>query len=140
MTKRAAIYARVSSDAQRGNFSIPSQVAECQRYIDSCGYSIVGDRFVDPETGRDTGKGNGSIPAYVDDFTSRELSRPGLNSVLDYLESYGFDVMVVYAIDRLARDPYIRETLERELFGLGAKVEYVSVSYTHLTLPTILLV
>ena len=129
MTKRAVIYARVSTDLQRDNYSIPSQVAECQRYIDSCGHSIVGDRFVDPETGRDTGKGNGSIPAYVDDFTSREVSRPGLNAVLDYLESYGFDVMVVYAIDRLARDPYIRETLERELFGLGAKVEYVSGNY-----------
>ncbi len=74
MSKRAAIYARVSTDMQRDNFSIPSQVADCIRYAHKQGYPIVGDLYVDPETGLDSHSGNGAIPAYVDDYTSRELS------------------------------------------------------------------
>lgn len=41
----------------------------------------------------------------------------------------GFDVLVVHALDRMARDPYIRQTLERELLAHGAKVEYVLGNY-----------
>lgn len=45
------------------------------------------------------------------------------------MESKGFDVVVVHSIDRLARDPYIRQTLERELGALGAVVEYATGNY-----------
>lgn len=129
MSKRAVLYARVSTDIQRDNYSTPSQIAEGIQYSQENVYTIVGNRFVDPENGLDTVRGNGAVPAYVDDFTSRELSRPGLNAALDFLETYGFDVLVIHSIDRLARDPYIRETLEREFEALGAKVEYVLGNY-----------
>lgn len=129
MSKRAAIYARVSTDMQRDNYSIPSQIAECVILARSHNYSIVGDRFVDPETGLDTISGNGALPAFVDDFSSREINRPGFNAVLDYLEQVGFDVLIVHAIDRLARDPYIRQTLEREVQNRGAKIEYAIGNY-----------
>ena len=128
-TERAAIYARVSTDDQRGNYSIPTQVAECQDYAKEQGYTVVADRFVDPQSGRDTVGGNGAAPAYVDDYSSRELSRPSLDAVYGFLESAGFDVLIVHAIDRLARDPYIRTTIEREISGLGARVEYVLGNY-----------
>ena len=97
--KRAIIYARVSTDDQRGNYSIPTQVDECVRYVNQKGYSLVGDCYIDPSTGRDVKTADG-IRAYVDDYSSRELSRPGLDASLDYLEIVGFDVVVDHALDR----------------------------------------
>jgi len=96
----------------------------------ACNYSLVGSQFVDSNTGRDVVPEHpGAIPAYVDDFTSRELSRPSLDAALQFLETHGFDVMVVHALDRLARDPYIRQTLEREFNKRGARVEFVLGGY-----------
>ena len=119
--KRAAIYGRVSTDDQRNNFSIPTQLAACLKLIEEKGYTLVGNLYVDPETGMDANNGNG-IPAFVDDHSSRELSRPALDMALTYLETDGFDVLLVHALDRLARDPYIRQTLEIEFDKRGAHV------------------
>jgi site-specific DNA recombinase len=124
--ERAIIYARVSTDTQRDNFSIPSQVSECQKYILKCGYALVGDLYVNTETGRDAAVGT---PAFVDDLSSRELVRPGLDAAITYLETIGFDVVIVHALDRLARDPYVRQTLEREFIRRGARVEYALGNY-----------
>lgn len=130
MSRRAVIYARVSTDMQRDNFSIPSQIAECLKYADRKKYSLVGNQFVDPQTGKDVAPDYpNALPAYVDDYTSRELSRPSLDATLLYLEAFGFDVLIVHALDRLARDPYIRQTLEREFNKRGARVEYVLGAY-----------
>jgi len=130
MSKRAVIYARVSTDMQRENFSIPTQIAECINYANMRNYTILGEQFVDSVTGKDVAAGHpDAIPAYVDDYTSRELSRPSLDASLAYLENYGFDVLIVHAIDRLARDPYIRQTLEREFNSRGARVEFVLGDY-----------
>lgn len=131
MSKRAAIYARVSTDEQRDNYSIPSQVKECLKYIEEKGYTLVGDQFVDPITGQDSPAGNGAIKAYVDDYTSMELDRPQLTKALVYLQTAGYDVLVVHALDRLARDPYIRQTIERQFKELddGFRVEYALGRY-----------
>ena len=126
MNKRAIIYARVSTDDQRNNYSIPSQVAEIKKYIEAKGYALVGNRFVDPDTGQDAVSGT---PAYVDDFSSRELSRPALDAAYEYLELYGYDVVVVYSIDRLDRDPYKLRTHEYGFIKGGASVEYVKGDY-----------
>ncbi len=128
--KRAAIYCRVSTDKQRDNYSIPSQLAECVKYANKMGYSIVGNRFVDPETGRDCTPGNGAIPAFVDDYSSLELYRPGLDAAYDYLEKQGFDVVIVYSIDRLDRDPYKLRVHEYGFYKHKAIVEYVKGEYT----------
>src|SRR5712692_10006710 len=61
MSKRAAIYARVSTDDQRGNYSVPTQIADCLKYIQGRGYKLVGDRFVDPESGRDAQRKKGAM-------------------------------------------------------------------------------
>lgn len=130
MSKRAAIYARVSTDMQRDNFSIPSQVAECMKYVESKRYILVGNQYVDLENGRDVAPETpNSIPVFVDDYTSRELSRPSLDAAIYFLEHIGYDVLIVHALDRLARDPYIRQTLEREFNKRGARVEYVLGAY-----------
>jgi site-specific DNA recombinase len=129
MTKRAAIYARVSTDIQRENYSIPTQVSDMVKHANIEGYSLVGNQFVDPVTGKDTTRKEGAVPAFVDDYTSTELSRPSLDAALLFLETTGFDVLIVHAIDRLARDPYFRQTIEREFMARGAKVEYVLGNY-----------
>lgn len=126
MAKRAVIYARVSTDDQRNNYSIPSQISECLKYLEGRGYALVGNMFVDPDSGRDAAQG---IAAFVDDYSSRELNRPGLDAALSFLEEYGYDVIVIHALDRLARDPYIRQTLEREIEARGARVEYALGNY-----------
>ena len=123
---RAAMYPRVSTDLQRGNYSIPSQIQSMLNYARERGYTIVGDYFVNPDDGRDAESG---LPAFVDDFTSTELNRPGFNACIKFLEKYGFDVLLVHAIDRLARDPFHRQVLEREINTRGARVEYVLGNY-----------
>jgi len=125
--KRAIIYARVSTDDQRNNYSIPSQIMECVKYAESHGYSLVGNRFVDPDTGQDASTGT---PAFVDDFSSREMNRPGLDAAYDYLKNYGFDVVIVYSIDRLDRDPYKLRTHEYGFISGKAIVEYVKGDYS----------
>jgi site-specific DNA recombinase len=129
MTKRAVLYARVSTDDQRDNFSISTQIAECLEFMKFKDYSLVGDRYIDKNNGMDAVKGNGAIPAYVDDYSSKELFRPGLDAAFNYLETYGYDLVIVHHLDRLARDPYIRQTLELEFNSKGAKVEYVLGNY-----------
>jgi site-specific DNA recombinase len=129
MSKRAAIYARVSSDPQRDNYSISTQIAAILAYAKKGNYTIVGNQYVDPNTGNDVLSDIGGIPAFVDDYTSLEISRPGLDAGLRYLESSGFDVLLVHSLDRMARDPYIRETLKREFEKRGAVVEYVLGNY-----------
>ena len=119
MNKRAIIYARVSTDEQRSNYSIPSQVQECKKYVETKGYALVGNQYVDPETGQDAISGT---PAYVDDYSSRELNRPALDAAYEYLSQYGYDIVVVYSIDRLDRDPYKLRTHEYGFIKGGANV------------------
>ena len=125
----AVIYARVSTSGQRGNFSIPTQVEACVKFCQQKGYDIVGDHHIDPETGLDRESESNSIPAFVDNFTSREISRPGIDAMFSFLDRVGFDVVVVHAIDRMARDPFIREYIERELKRQKVIVEYVTGNY-----------
>ena len=122
--KRAIIYARVSTDEQRGNYSIPSQVKECCNYINQKGYVLVGNKYVDPETGFDADSG---IKAFVDDYSSLEMSRPGIDNAYEYLRTNGFDIVVVLTIDRLDRDPVNLQIHERKFELLGAEVEYVQL-------------
>jgi site-specific DNA recombinase len=130
MDKRAAIYCRVSTDAQRDNYSIPSQLAECLNYAQKMGYTVVGDHYVDPKTGKDTLPGNDAVPAFVDDYSSLELYRPGLDAAYDYLTKKGFDILVVYSIDRLDRDPYKLRIHEYGIVKHGGMVEYVKGEYS----------
>lgn len=127
--KRAIIYARVSTDDQRGNYSIPTQIQACVEYVKQRNYRLVGNRFVDPIKGKDVQESKDAVRVFVDDYTSRELSRPVLDAAFQFAEDVGFDVLIVHALDRLARDPYIRQTLEREFEKRGVRVEYVLGNY-----------
>ena len=48
---------------------------------------------------------------------------------MNFLETVGFDVLIVFVLDRLAGDPYIRQTLEKEFIARNANVEYVLGDY-----------
>lgn len=81
MTKRVAIYGRVSTTGQ----STDVQIQECQAYAQRCGYQVVGV-YCDTISGT-TGK---------DD-------RPALTRLLEDAFARKFDTGVVYSIDRLGR-------------------------------------
>jgi hypothetical protein len=125
MSMRAVIYGRVSTDREKGNFSMPSQIAECLKYVKHAGYLLVGDQYIDPDSGYVTDLGNGSIPAYIDDHSSINLSRTSLDAALNYLETVGFDILVLHIQSWDACDPYIRHKLENEFAIRGAKVERI---------------
>lgn len=129
-TGRAVLYGRVSQDVQRDNYSIPTQIAACLGAAGERGYNVVGsNQYVNADTGRDVAPGAGAIPAFVDDYSGTELLRPAVLAMLEFLRTEGADAVFVLSLDRLARDPYIRETLEREIEATGARVFYVQGGY-----------
>lgn len=123
---RAAIYCRVSTDTQRDNYSVPSQIQACLEYAESKGYMVVGDWLVDPGTGLDSGEG---VTAFVDDISSSEANRPALEAAYAFAASQGFDVLVTHSIDRMARSAGMLELLETQFQELDVRVEYVLGGY-----------
>ena len=84
MTK-AALYARVSTDAQQKEGTIDSQVIELKRQIAAAGHVLV--------------------KQYIDDgYSGAELTRPGLRQLLEEAKSDSFKVIYFLAHDRIARD------------------------------------
>lgn len=128
MTERAVIYCRVSTDVQRDNFSIPSQVRACMEYAKTRRYAVLGDWYVDAETGKDATRETG-IPAFVDDISSSEEDRPALTAARLFLKRQGFEVLIVHSLDRLARGPGLLEVFEALFSEGGARVEYVLGGY-----------
>ena len=128
MTK-AIIYARVSTDKQRDeNASIPEQIQACMKFIQNKGYSLVGNIFIDKNTGKETDHSNPeSVPAFVDDYSGELYPRPGTNAALDYYDnSGGFDVMVVKHRDRYTRSNQATYTMDYDFTEVrGVKVEFV---------------
>lgn len=98
MTRRAAIYARVSSDEQArpDRASIAHQVAECRRLAAADGHTEPVE-FLDDESGQIAG-------------------RPGMSELLGRLDE--FAAVYIYHADRLARRRSVATTL-REQFTLA---------------------
>jgi site-specific DNA recombinase len=84
MTK-AALYARVSTDAQQKEGTIDSQVAELKRQIAAAGHVLV--------------------KQYIDDgYSGAELTRPGLRQLLEEAKSDSFKAIYFLGHDRIARE------------------------------------
>jgi len=101
----AAIYVRVSSTGQLGRdgdedgYSIPAQVAACERTAADLGSSIV--------------------KAYVERAESaRSDARPVLQQMLRELPTLGVKYLVVHKVDRLARNRLDDATLYQRLVGM----------------------
>lgn len=100
----AVIYARYSSDKQREE-SIEGQIRECRAYADRNGIEIVGE--------------------YIDRAKSAskdlEKRKEFLRMIRDSRNKY-FDFVIVWKIDRFARDQYDSIVYKRELEKNGVKV------------------
>lgn len=94
---RAIIYARVSTENQDGNFSIPSQLHLSHEYAEKAGLVVVGE---------------------LHEWASGQLyPRPQLERALKMLEGGEADALIVYEADRLNRSEvngiFIRHRLSR---------------------------
>jgi site-specific DNA recombinase len=106
---RAAIYSRVSTlmQAQHG-FSLAAQAKDCQRLADELGAVVVGEPYVDQDSGA-------------------EWDLPQLNAMLDAAKRREFDVLIVYDPDRLARNMAKQLVIEEELKRYGVTIQYVGL-------------
>ena len=105
-TKRAVIYARVSTDEQANGYSLDTQIEACGKYISDVGFTLVGGRYFDCEQKCLVDEPNENTvpyPCFADDYTGTapiEL-RPEGRKVYDMLASNGADVLVAYRVDRI---------------------------------------
>lgn len=97
-------YCRVSTENQKEEGTIEIQEQALQEYASAKGHHLV--------------------HIFKDNGVSRGLeNRPALASLFDYLENHpGVDAVVIYKLDRLARDLYIQEHLIKKLEGLNTKL------------------
>lgn len=105
---KVAIYARVSTEQQIENYSIPLQLERMRAYCMSRGWEDV-DEFVDPG------------------YSGSNLERPAIQKLLKNIKDY--NMVVVYKLDRLSRSQ--KDTLfliEDKL--LANSVEFTSIMET----------
>src|SRR5918992_2983866 len=101
---RAIVYSRVSTDAQeRDGTSLDTQERACLDFARQQGWRVV-------EAIRDAASG----------FS---LDRPGIERVRQLLRGGGADVLLAYAIDRLARNQQKLAVLVDEVEEVGANLE-----------------
>jgi site-specific DNA recombinase len=85
---RVALYVRVSTDRQQQAQTIQQQVAQLHRYVAAhAGWTVAAEHVF-----RDDG------------HSGARLDRPGLDALGDHAARAAFDVAVVTAPDRLARN------------------------------------
>ncbi len=103
--RRAALYARVSTELQEKEQTIQSQLAAITRYADKNGLH------------------HSPALTYADDgYTGTRLDRPGLDELRDHAREGRFDVVVVLCPDRLARRYAYQVLLLEELKRTGVEV------------------
>src|SRR5215207_8648550 len=105
---RAAIYARVSTPRQARERNTDQQVARLKRYAEQKGWVLDGGRV------------------YLDEsYSGASLNRPGLDALRDAAAMAEFEVVLVAAPDRLARNYVHQVLLLEELQGRGCRVEFL---------------
>jgi len=110
---RAAIYCRVSTeDQEREGTSLQTQLEACLSYCRDKGYEVA-HRFSEA-------------------YSGLTLDRPRLNELRELVRAGDIDVIVVYCLDRLSRDPthgvILTQELEKHHVTLEAVTETVDSS------------
>lgn len=105
--RRAALYARVSTDRQEKEQTIESQLAAITQYADEQGF-----RYTPALTYKDDG------------YSGSWLDRPGLDELRDHAREGRFDVVVVLCPDRLARRYAYQVLLLEELKRAGIEIHF----------------
>src|SRR3954451_15984581 len=107
MTRPAAIYARVSSDRQKENHTISSQLAAVVEYADNHGYLVPPEwRFQD------------------EGYSGATLLRPGLEALRDLAAAGYIQAVLVFSPDRLSRKYSYQVLLTEELSRCGVEVVF----------------
>jgi site-specific DNA recombinase len=106
--KTAAIYTRVSSDQQKDNKTIGSQVEELLNFAEQQGY-VVPDEYVFKDEG----------------YSGAILVRPGLERVRDLSAEGQIQAVLIYSPDRLSRNYAYQVVLIDEFSSCGTEVLFV---------------
>ena len=102
----AVIYARYSSHAQREE-SIDGQLHECYSFASHAGLNVVKE--------------------YIDRaLTATSDQRPAFQQMITESASHGFDTVLVYALDRFARDRYDAAVYRKKLKDNGVRIVSVT--------------
>ena len=100
--KSAAIYARVSSDRQKENHTIASQLAALVDYAETHGFLVPPEwRFQD------------------EGYSGATLLRPGLEALRDLAAAGHIEAALVHSPDRLSRKYAYQVLLAEELSRCG---------------------
>src|ERR687895_1427523 len=102
-SKRAILYARVSTEEQMKGYSIPDQLRELRAYAAREGYVVVEEAVDDGHSGADP-------------------HRPGLRRVMELAESGTIDVVLAKKRNRLFRSRLYRLLWDQDLGELGVKL------------------
>ncbi len=110
---RAAIYCRVSTDSQETEgTSLQTQLEACLNYCQE--------------------KGHGVDRRFSEAYSGLTLERPRLNELRELIRNEQIDLVVVYCLDRLSRDPthgvILTQELEKHNVTLEAVTETVDSS------------
>lgn len=107
---KVALYARVSTEQQVDNFSIPLQKERMKAFCISKGWD--------------------DITEYVDaGYSGSNLKRPALEQLQKDIENKKINAVIVYRLDRLSRSQRDTLYLIEEMF-LPNNVEFISISET----------
>jgi len=103
---RTALYCRVSTEDQgKEGTSLQTQLEACLKYCAEKGYDVC-YRFSEA-------------------YSGLALERPKLNELRELVRNEQIDVLIVYCLDRLSRDPTHGVILTQELEKHGVKLEAV---------------
>ena len=107
---KVALYARVSTEQQIENYSIPLQKERIKAFCTSKGWNEVNE--------------------YIDaGYSGSHLNRPALEQLQKDIKNKKVNVVIVYRLDRLSRSQHDTLFLIEELF-LPNHVEFISLSET----------
>lgn len=104
---KAVIYSRISKDEQ-SKYSISEQVQLCQKMMENEGHEVV-DVFVD------------------EGYTSKNMNRPALQSMLSQIKSKRFGIICVWNSDRLTRTTLDGLEMVTKMFKPSG-IEFASVT------------
>jgi site-specific DNA recombinase len=108
MTKVAAIYARVSSDRQKENHTIASQVAALRDYAQTHEYKVPAEWCFQDEG-----------------YSGATLLRPGLEALRDLAAGGHLEAVLIYSPDRLSRKYAYQVLLAEELSRGGVELVFL---------------
>jgi site-specific DNA recombinase len=105
MTKRAILYARVSTDEQaEKGYSLPTQLEAGRAYAEQHGYLVAAE--------------------LQDDYSGAKLDRPGLDQIRMMVDRREAEAVIVYTADRLTRNLAHSLILREEWQRAGVELHY----------------